>query len=55
LIFKQNPFDEKFKFIYEDIDWSKRLTNKKIPIIIANNLKIYHMEREKNILEKIFI
>lgn len=54
-IFKKNLFDELFWFVYEDLDFSWWIVDKGIDIIILNKVKIYHMERTKNVLEKSFI
>lgn len=54
-IFKKNLFDELFWFVYEDLDFSWWIIDKGIDIIILNKVKIYHMERTKNVLENSFI
>lgn len=54
-IFKSILFDEEFKFVYEDIDFTYRCSLAWYPIIVSNIFSINHMERTKNIVEKSFI
>jgi len=51
-IFKKIKFDEKIDFIYEDLDFTYRIHRAHIPIIVLRDLKIYHMERDKTLLEQ---
>lgn len=51
-IFKQIQFDEKIDFVYEDLEFSYRIHKSWFPIVVSNQLKIYHMERDKTILEQ---
>ena len=44
-------FDEKIDFVYEDLDFTYRIHKAHIPIIVLRDLKIYHMERDKTLLE----
>lgn len=53
-IFQRVRFDERFEFVYEDLDFSYRVA-KDYAIMVVKDLHINHMEREKNKLEKIFI
>ena len=53
--FKQIKFDEYFEFVYEDIDFSWRASNKWYKIIVDRNLKINHMEWNKTKTEVSFI
>ncbi|UFX83019.1 glycosyltransferase family 2 protein [Candidatus Absconditicoccus praedator] len=53
--FKKIMFDEYFEFIYEDLDFSWRATNLGYKIVVDNNLKTNHMEKEKSATEKSFI
>lgn len=54
-LLKENKFNEKIKFIYEDLDWSYNFTKKWNIIWIDKNLKINHMDRNKHILEKAYV
>lgn len=54
-IFREIRFDERFEFVYEDLDFSYRTYLAWFPVIVSRELKINHMEREKNKLEHIFI
>jgi len=51
-IFKKILFDEKIDFVYEDLDFSYRIHKAHIPLIVLRDLKIFHMERDKTMLEK---
>jgi|GEM_PF-660987 len=51
-IFKKIRFDEKIDFVYEDLDFSYRIHKAGYPIIVLSDLKIYHMERDKTLLEQ---
>ncbi len=50
--FKENPFDENIDFVYEDLDFTYNIHRAGIPIIVLKDLEIYHMEREKTLLEQ---
>lgn len=54
-VFEKILFDEKFEFVYEDLDFSYRATSFGIPIIVSHILNINHMERNKTRIEKSFI
>ena len=47
--------DERFDFVYEDLDYSHTLQKSGHPIIVLKALKIFHMEREKNKLEQAWV
>lgn len=51
-IFKENLFDEHLDFVYEDLDFTYNIHRVGYPIIVLRDLKIYHMERDKTILEQ---
>lgn len=51
-IFKEILFDEKLDFVYEDLDFTYRIHRAKYPLIVLRDLRIYHMERNKTILEQ---
>lgn len=51
-IFKKIRFDEKIDFVYEDLDFTYRIHRAHIPLIVLRDLKIYHMERDKTLLEQ---
>lgn len=44
-IFQKNTFDERFRGSYEDVDYTRWLTQQGEHIIVSSQLKIYHMER----------
>lgn len=54
-IFKDIMFDEEFKFVYEDIDFTYRVSKKWFYLIISNEIKINHMERDKTYIDKFFL
>lgn len=54
-IFKKILFDNRFEFIYEDLDFSYRCTLAGYPIMVSNQFRINHMERDKSKIEKSFI
>lgn len=51
-IFKEILFDEKLDFVYEDLDFTYRIHRAEYPLIVLRDLRIYHMERNKTILEQ---
>jgi len=51
-IFTQILFDEQLDFVYEDLDFSYRIHRAWYPLIVLRDLKIFHMERDKNQLEQ---
>ena len=51
-IFKEHLFDEKLDFVYEDLDFTYNIHRVGYPIIVLRDLKIYHMERDKTLLEQ---
>ncbi len=50
-IFQETLFDETFDFVYEDLEFTYRLHKSWCPIVVSRDLLLYHMERDKNILE----
>ena len=54
-IFQEVLFDERFDFVYEDIDFTYRIHRAWYPIFISSELEIYHMERDKTLLENAWI
>ena len=50
-IFKEILFDERFDFVYEDLEFTYRIHKAWYPIFISSELEIYHMERDKTLLE----
>ena len=50
-IFQKILFDEKFDFVYEDLEFTYRIHKAWYPIFITSELEIYHMERDKTPLE----
>lgn len=54
IVFQEIRFDERFEFVYEDIDFTYRVS-RLYPIIVSNRIGINHMERVKAEHEKSFI
>lgn len=54
-IFQEILFDERFDFVYEDLEFTYRLHKLGYPIFITSELEIYHMERDKTKLEDAWI
>jgi len=54
-IFQEILFDERFDFVYEDLEFTYRIHKAWYPIFISSELEIYHMERDKTILENAWI
>lgn len=54
-VFQENPMDERFDFIYEDLAYTYFLHSINYPIIVTSKIKIYHMERDKTKLEHAWI
>jgi len=50
-IFQEILFDEKLDFVYEDLEFTYRIHKAWYPIFVSSELLLYHMERDKNILE----
>jgi len=50
-IFQKILFDERFDFVYEDLEFTYRIHKAWYPIFISSELEIYHMERDKTPLE----
>ena len=51
-IFKKYLFDEQLDFVYEDLDFTYNIYRAGYPLIVFRDLRIYHMERDKTILEQ---
>ncbi len=51
-IFQDHLFDERLDFVTEDLDFTRGISYAGIPILVLRDLKIYHMERDKNALEQ---
>lgn len=54
-IFQEILFDERFDFVYEDLEFTYRIHKAWYPIFISSELEIYHMERDKTKLENAWI
>lgn len=54
-IFQDYLFDEAMPFVYEDIDFSFRVTQGHIPLLISHSVGIYHQERDKTLVEQSFL
>jgi glycosyltransferase involved in cell wall biosynthesis len=50
-IFQEVLFDEQLDFVYEDLEFTYRIHKAWYPIFVTSELLLYHMERDKNILE----
>ncbi len=55
IIFQQNPMDERFDFVYEDLAYTRFLYQANYPIIVTQKIKIYHMEKDKTKLEQAWV
>lgn len=51
-IFKDHLFDERLDFVAEDLDVTRSITYEGIPIIVLRDLKVYHMESDKDMLQQ---
>lgn len=51
-LFKQFKFDNDINFVAEDLDFTYTIHNAWYPIVVLADLKIYHMEREKTLLDQ---
>jgi len=51
-IFQEHLFDERLDFVAEDLDFSRGITFAGIPMLVLRDLKIYHMEGDKDILQQ---
>ena len=54
-IFQEILFDEQFDFVYEDLEFTYRLQKSWYLILVTSDLILYHMERDKNILEHAWV
>lgn len=54
-LFLKYPFDQVMWFVYEDLDFTYRLTKIGIPLLVSKMNRIYHMERDKTKLEQSFL
>ena len=50
-IFQEILFDERLDFVYEDLEFTYRVHKAWYLIFVSSDLLLYHMERDKNILE----
>ena len=50
-IFQEILFDERLDFVYEDLEFTYRIHKAWYPIFVTSELLLYHIERDKNILE----
>ncbi len=51
-LFKQFQFDTDINFVAEDLDFTYSIHKSWYPIIVLADLKVYHMEREKTLLQQ---
>ncbi len=54
-IFKNFKFDERFKFVYEDLDFTYTITKSWIKIWWFSDLKIYHWDKKENKAQKSYV
>lgn len=54
-VFLKNLRDEKFSFVYEDLEWSYRARKQWIQLINSEDITIQHWERKKSILARSYI
>lgn len=50
-IFQEILLDERLDFVYEDLEFTYRMHKSWYPLFVTSKLLLYHMERDKNILE----
>ncbi len=50
-IFQETLYDEQLDFVAEDLDFTYRIS-KNYPLVVHNDLKVYHMERKKKYLDR---
>jgi len=55
IFFENVAMDERFDFVYEDLDYSYSLFEKWYSLVVLKDLKIYHMERDKTSLEQAWV
>ncbi|NOZ44928.1 MAG: hypothetical protein GXP45_07460 [bacterium] len=54
-IFQQIPLDEHMAFVYEDMDWTQRITQAGYPMYVLKDLFVDHQMREKTPLEMTYL
>ena len=54
-LFKQFQFDTDINFVAEDLDFTYTIHRAWYPIIVLADLKVYHMERDKTLLEQAWV
>ncbi len=54
-LLKQYQFDITMPFVYEDLDLIYSMTKHHVPLIVSKQNCIYHMERDKTLLETSFL
>lgn len=54
-LFKQFQFDNDINFVAEDLDFTYTIHKAWYPIIVLADLKVYHMERDKTLLQQAWV
>jgi GT2 family glycosyltransferase len=54
-LFKQFRFDEDINFVGEDLDFTYTIHKAWYPILVLADLKVYHMERDKSLLDHAWV
>lgn len=54
-LFKQFQFDIDINFVAEDLDFTYSMHKAWYPILVLSELKVYHMEREKTMLQQAWV
>jgi len=54
-LFKKFKYDEKFKFVYEDLDFSRSISQSWYKIYVLPEIKVYHWDYKKNPAEKSYV
>ncbi len=54
-IFKNFKFDERFKFVYEDLDFTRSLTENWIKILGFSDIKVLHFDKKTKKVEKAYV
>ena len=54
-LFKQFRFDEDINFVAEDLEFTYSIHKAGHPIIVLADIKVYHMERDKGVLDQAWV
>jgi GT2 family glycosyltransferase len=54
-IFTNFRYDERFRFVYEDLDFSKNITKIGIKIFVPENIKVFHYDKKTNPAKRSYV